>query len=231
MKKKFIVLSSILALSMFMVSCVNNNYNPSNDSGISDNSGNSGNNTNKNDKPSTDDSDNNKNDDNSNSNNASDTDIVKKQVLNEINNNAKNGKVINCEYAVQTSVIEKIIEGWGKADSNEHVDAAKGDYYTFSNKGVVFGCNKGSQVFEVRSFDKTLNTLTLKDVMDFFGSPQYDVTTSGNERIIGYVINSDYKIEFVFPNGGSDSSTLDHYGILWPKGTVNMMADDKGREW
>lgn len=52
-----------------------------------------------------------------------------------------------------------------------------------------------------------------------------------NERIIGYKVNDDFKLLFVFSDSKSEVSVLDHYSVLYPRGTVNSMADDPGREW
>lgn len=51
-----------------------------------------------------------------------------------------------------------------------------------------------------------------------------------NERIIGYKVNDDFKLLFVFSDSKSEVSVLDHYSVLYPRGTVNSMADDPGRE-
>lgn len=153
-------------------------------------------------------------------------------LLLKIKTSANAGKVINCDYPVNTTNIENVIKVWGKPDKTERVSAAKGTYSTYSYKNIVFGYNKGEQIFEVRSFYKDLGKLSLSMIKSTFGEPQYKVTTGG-EEIIGYIINSDYKILFVFPEAknGSTNPLLDHYSVLYPKATANSMAGDKGREW
>ncbi|MBW7571536.1 YjgB family protein [Caproiciproducens faecalis] len=145
---------------------------------------------------------------------------------------AEKGKVINCDFAVQSNVIEDVQEKWGKEDQSEYISAAKGTYATYSKKGFVFGFNKGSQLFEVRSFDSQLKGITLSKTEEIFGKPDYDVT-SGKDRIIGYVVSKDYKMLMVFPNpkASGEDAVLDHYSVFYPAGTVNMMADDHGRQW
>lgn len=120
-------------------------------------------------------------------------------------------------------------EKWGKADSSEWVAAAKGMYSTYSKHNIVFGANKGNQVFEVRSLDNQLNSIQLSVVKDKLGTPQYDVKVNG-EEIIGYKITDEFKILFVFPQGAANPA-LSHYSVLYPAGTINNMAGDKGREW
>jgi Antirepressor regulating drug resistance, predicted signal transduction N-terminal membrane component len=153
------------------------------------------------------------------------------QLLQSINNLAKQGKIINSDFQAKTTNLQDIEKAWGKADKSEWVGAAKGMYTTYTKRNVVFGSNKGDQVFEVRSYDKKLNEVTLQMVKKYFGNPAYNVKSNG-EQILGYVASKDFKILFVFSGtSGSNDTKLDHYSVLYPKGTVNNMADDPGREW
>ena len=155
-----------------------------------------------------------------------------KEILSNILKLAKEGKVINCEFPVNTTVIEDIEKKWGKPNKIDWVPTAKGNYATYSKENAVFGFNKGSQIYEVRSLDKDLSKISMSMIKGFFGVPAHDVKTNGQE-IIGYIASPDYKILFVFPQASvsGTSQLLDHYSVLYPKGTVNSMADDAGREW
>ena len=64
------------------------------------------------------------------------------------------------------------------------------------------------------------------------GKPIYKAETNGQE-IIGYTAGTDFKLEFVFPVPTDDNPNpmMDHYNVLYPRGTVNNMADDPGRQW
>ncbi|MHC0039544.1 DUF4309 domain-containing protein [Pseudoneobacillus sp. C159] len=145
---------------------------------------------------------------------------------------AKQGKIINLEYPVKTTVIEDVEIKLGNPDKADWVPNAKGNYAVFSKYNVVFGFNKGSQIFEARSFDKKLNELSLSMVKKVFGTPAYDVK-SNDEEIIGYVANSEYKILLVFPmpSNSNPDPVMDHYSVLYPKGTFNNMSNDPGRQW
>jgi hypothetical protein len=156
-------------------------------------------------------------------------DSVKALLLN-IQKESQQGKVINCEFPVESTCIEDIQKKWGPEDQSGYVAAAKGVYATYIKKGMVFGYNKGSQIFEARTFDDHLENVSMSKVIEVFGKPAHDVKND-KEEIIGYVINEKYKILFVFPNMGTKDPVLDHYSVFYPQGTVNYMADDPGREW
>ncbi|BAH07676.1 YjgB family protein [Clostridium kluyveri] len=84
-------------------------------------------------------------------------------------------------------------------------------------------CNKGSRIFEVRSFDSGIKKITLSKVKEVFGTPAYDVKSNG-EEIIGYVATKEFKILFVFPQSESNNKDLllDHYSVLYPQGTLTQ---------
>lgn len=142
------------------------------------------------------------------------------------------GKIINSEFAVKTTVIEDVDKKLGKSDKVEWIPAAKGNYATYSKHNLVFGFNKGSQIFEARSFDNSLKNISLSMVKKAYGIPAYDVKVKG-EEIIGYTAGSEFKMLLVFkePSNSNSDPVLEHYSVLYPRGTINMMADDHGREW
>lgn len=162
---------------------------------------------------------------------SSDTDAEKDLLIN-IQALASEGKVLGCDFPVKTTVMEDITKQWGEPDKIDWVAAAKGSFATYASRALVFGFNKGMQIFEVRSSDQQLQSLSLTKIKEVFGVPAYDTTANG-EEIIGYTAGQEFKIEFVLPQPTSSNSnpSLDHYLVLYPQGTVNMMADDPGRQW
>lgn len=144
---------------------------------------------------------------------------------------AKQGKVINCEFAAKTNLGD-VENKWGNPDKSVWIPAAKGTYVTYSKENIVFGYNKGVQIFDVRTFDAKVKGISLYKTKKVLGTPAYDVKASGQE-IIGYVANNEFKLLLVFPEPTSKNPDplLDHYSILYPQGTIDMMANDNGREW
>ncbi|SPF41243.1 Antirepressor regulating drug resistance protein (fragment) [Candidatus Desulfosporosinus infrequens] len=142
------------------------------------------------------------------------------------------GKVINSDYAVKTTTIEDVEKAWGNADKTDYIATAKGSYATYTNHNVVFGINKGDQIFEVRCYDNRLAGLTLAKTKEVLGTPAYDAKDS-NQEIIGYATDSEFKVEMVFPQPTADQPdpVMDHYNVLYPNGTVNEMTGDPGRQW
>lgn len=143
---------------------------------------------------------------------------------------AGQGKVINSDAVAGKTTIDDVKKVLGEPQKQDYVASAKGTYATYTNNNVTFGFNKGSQIFEIRSYN--IKTLTLEEIEGVMGKPAYDKTFNG-QKIIGYVVNPSYKIEFVFKQVTKDNPNpaLDHYNVLYPRGTVNYMANDPGRAW
>lgn len=233
MKKKILIITIIAAFTIFLTSCAYKKSSNDNKNNVSesievnkDTSENIGKNTGKDSSKNTE-----SNIDNLGETNTENGDNYKVKLLNNIKNKSQNGMVINSEFKAKDDVIDRVNNAYGKEDTENYIAEAKGVYYTFESKNLAFGCNKGAQIFEVRSFDKSLKELNLQDIISYFGKSQYEVITDLNERIIGYKVNDDFKLLFVFSDSEDEKAILDHYSVLYPRGTVNSMADDLGREW
>jgi hypothetical protein len=152
--------------------------------------------------------------------------------LKEILRLAQQGKIINCEFPVETTVIETVQEKWGDPDQQEYIAAAKGTYTTYIKQQVVFGSNKGSQIFDVRSYNASLQPITMSDVQQTLGTPA-NIHHYANEDMLVYKAGEKYQLLFLFPKTtqtGTDPQ-LNHYNVFYPQGSVNSMADDPGLKY
>ncbi|HCF49011.1 MAG TPA: hypothetical protein DER60_01930 [Syntrophomonas sp.] len=152
-------------------------------------------------------------------------------LLQEIARSAQAGKVINCDFAVKSTTFDDIEKTWGEPAQLQYVGAAKGTYATYADRKIVFGFNKGMQVFEVRTSAGEVQKLASGDVKEVLGEPVM-FRTLGSQQMFGYQAG-DYRLEFVFnpPADGRSEPAVDHINVFYPAGTVNMMADDPGRQW
>ncbi|MEK5177530.1 MULTISPECIES: YjgB family protein [Paenibacillus] len=138
--------------------------------------------------------------------------------LKELLELAKKGKVPGVKYAAHTGLIDEVEADWGKPDQQE--SAGKGIYATYTDKHVVFGFNKGSLIFDVRSSDSTLQKLTLKQIEATLGKP--DATkVNGDDKIYTYQANDQYQLKFIIP---SSTGTVDHISVFSEQDSFNNMA-------
>ncbi|MDT3698958.1 MAG: YjgB family protein [Thermincola sp.] len=154
---------------------------------------------------------------------------------------ARQGKVINSAFPILNVVkcgvpvemnIEAVENSWGKADKTNYVASAKGLYATYASHDIIFGVNEEKKIFEIQSFDGQLKGISLAKAKEVFGAPAYDIKSNDHE-IIGYTTGSEFKIEMVFPKSTSANPNpfMEHYNVLYPKGTANSKANDPGRQW
>ncbi|KLU60719.1 hypothetical protein CEB3_c31020 [Peptococcaceae bacterium CEB3] len=145
---------------------------------------------------------------------------------------AEQGKVLFCDFPAKTSTFEEIESAWGRADKTDYVAATGSTYASFTGHYVMFGVNKRGRVFEVRSYDPRFSGISLAEAERVLGKPAYDAKSKGQE-VIGYAVNSEFKLEMVFgePTASQPNPGLDHYNVLYPRGTVNTMANYSGRQW
>lgn len=131
---------------------------------------------------------------------------------------AKEGKVPNISYAAHTGDIEEIEKAWGKADKTEQ--AGNGMYATFTKKNVAFGFNKGSQVFDVRSYHAELKSITLQEIEKALGTPA-SVKVNGDDKIYVYKVNNQFELKFVIPKS---TGKVHHISVFSPEDSINRMA-------
>lgn len=131
---------------------------------------------------------------------------------------AKKGKVPGVPFVSHTSLIDDVKKAWGDPDKEEA--AGKGFYATYTDKNAVFGYNKGSQIFDVRSSSPDLQTLTLDDIKAALGDPA-GVTKNGTDEIYIYNANKQYQLKFIIP---ASTGKVDHISVFSPADSVNNMA-------
>ncbi|MFC4099675.1 YjgB family protein [Paenibacillus xanthanilyticus] len=131
---------------------------------------------------------------------------------------AKQGKVPGIEFAAHTDLIDDVEKAWGQSDHEEF--AGKGMYATYGAKNAVIGYNKGNQIFDVRSDDPSLQSLTLAQIEAAIGKAD-EQTKNGDDDIYVYKAGEDFQLKFIIPKS---TGTVDHISVYAPKDAVNNMA-------
>jgi len=136
------------------------------------------------------------------------------------------GKVAGVPYTVDTTNFEDVQRKWGKpAQQNA---AGAGIYATYTQPAVAFGFNKGAQIFDIRSYDKTLQEITLSQVKRVLGTPGA-VRAHGNETILLYTAGPKFQLLWIFPNAtqANPDPHVDHISVFCPQDTVDLMAQNQ----
>ncbi|GFP74583.1 M56 family metallopeptidase [Clostridium fungisolvens] len=247
--KKQSIAWSIIALSLtLLVGCGSltnpkNNEATNNSSAVTDNTSqgadnNSSNNSNVNVPNTSDNSTTNNNSSNTSNNSTNSNSSPSSQdqaatsnksieLLKNIYNLAKQGKVPDCEFASKDTLFGDVATKWGDPDKIDYVGSGKTSarYALYNKKGFHFGLNKGDQVFDVRSFKSYLKDIKYNDVEKTLGKPAV-INKTSTEHIIIYNVNKTYQLMLIFPKptDANKNPSLDHISVYDPADAVNNMA-------
>ena len=138
---------------------------------------------------------------------------------------AGQGKVAGIPFAANTSGIDEVQAAWGPPSSQ--TSAGAGMYATYPAKYADFGFNKGDQVFDVRCYSPQLQAITYSQVRKVLGDPGI-VRHTSSQTILLYATGVDFQLLWIFPAPGSSQPDphLDHISVFYPRGTVNLMAQN-----
>lgn len=144
-------------------------------------------------------------------------------LLETIVERGKRGMVINSDYVVgllSHGMIPEKIHGDDYIDDN--------GYFVYEQEYLAFDHNaRSGTTGEARSFLPELSIIKKDDVQLILGEHDYISQTDYNETVLGYILNDDYRIKFVF----DDASNLHHYNVYKPDAYRNPMGSNKPRLW
>jgi len=149
--------------------------------------------------------------------NTASTSSVTKEIK-ELLNLAKKGRVPNVTFAAHTGIIDDVEKAWGKPNKVDTI--ASNQYATYTEKKVVFGYNKGSQIFDVRSSSPQLQKLTLKQIESALGKADA-VKVNNTDKIYIYKANNQFQLKFII---SSSTGKVDHISVFSEKNSLNNMA-------
>lgn len=142
-----------------------------------------------------------------------------KTLIEETMKYAKKGRIKYCDFAARLNLIDDVEKEWGKPDTND--SAGKGMYATYNKRQIAFGYNKGSLIFDVRSWDQELQQLTLDDIQDVLGKPAA-TRTNNDDQIYIYNAGKIFELKFIIPKS---TGKVDHISVFSPQDAKNLMLD------
>lgn len=131
-----------------------------------------------------------------------------------------NGQGLNMPIGDQKN-ITAVQRVWGPGHTSP---AGAGIYVSYPAHHVAFGINQGEQIFDVRAYTPSVTAITRADVTAALGPPA-EVRYASNTTIYLYPDQLNYQVLWVFSGGpGHTGDTVNHVDVVWPQGTVNLMA-------
>jgi peptidoglycan-N-acetylglucosamine deacetylase len=130
----------------------------------------------------------------------------------QIRDLALNGKGLNSEFTLKTN-IQKVYENWGDPDYTDKYNEYF--YAMYEKRDITFGFYENGEIFDIRSYDDKLQSLTYDQIMSALGEPT-DTKRVNDESIYVYKLNEDIELKFIIPN---KSGTVDHTSVFLTKKT------------
>jgi beta-N-acetylhexosaminidase len=135
--------------------------------------------------------------------------------LTEIIAAAKEGKVPGVPFVAGKTEINDIVKSWG---ASQNVSSTKaGIYAAYENHAAVFGYYRHSPVFDVRSDNKQLQNISLKDIKQAMGDPEqttdYD-SANVHQQILTYSLGNE-QLRWVMdkPDKMNPNPAVDHISV------------------
>lgn len=129
-------------------------------------------------------------------------------MVRQLNVLAQSGHVDNSPFIAGQSNITQVKQSWGQPDTKN--TAGEGTYATYNSKHAAFGFNQNGTIFDVRSYSKQVQSLSLSDVRAILGNPNLTTTPESGQVNEIYQVNATYQLQFINMN----SNEVDHVSVF-----------------
>ncbi|BCU82352.1 hypothetical protein JIR001_21350 [Polycladomyces abyssicola] len=128
---------------------------------------------------------------------------------------------MNTEFQVEKNTIDQVEAKYGKGKRGEAAEPWN-RYVTYPGGNLSFGVNKGEQIYDVRSFDPSLQGLRLWEVKKVLGKPD-DTKTYQKQAIYIYQVTKEIQLKWVF-SSSDPKAKVDHISVVNPQLSKNLMV-------
>lgn len=142
-------------------------------------------------------------------------------LLDKIMEKARNGQILECPSNVIDGTMTQVKLAMGEPDKIDRV--GYGYYATYNQKKVTFGYTETGEIFDVRSYAKDLNGISVKIIEERLGQPT-QVREINNEKIYVYELDTKIEFKFIIP---TNKQGVDHISVYNPGRAVEQKADLK----
>lgn len=138
-------------------------------------------------------------------------------LIHKIIDSANSGKLPGDSFVVGKTDISMIEKDWTTPSSISKT--SQGVYASFNAHSMAFGYYRNSPIFDIRSYDKSIQTITLNDVKKVMGEPS-DISyyNSGeiHQQILIYQVNNSNQLKWVMdmPSNQTPNPKIDHISLF-----------------
>lgn len=129
------------------------------------------------------------------------------EYLSIIVNHAKKGEADSSSFNVFSSTMQEVKSHWGEPAKTDHV--GNGYYATYDDKNTVFGFTAEGKIYDIRSYNKQLKTISLSDLKKVLGEPA-EIRAGKGEQILVYSFSEEVQLKFILSN---ETEKVDHLSV------------------
>ncbi|PLR76331.1 hypothetical protein CU633_16725 [Bacillus sp. V3-13] len=130
--------------------------------------------------------------------------------ISQIVSGSKTGKAHNIPFVASHNTISDVKKDWGNPDRVDK--AGNGLYATYTKKQAAFGYTKDGRIFDVRSYDRAIQKLTLSSIEQVMGPP-FKTSVNNTDDIYTYKVNSQFQLKWIIPK---ETGKAHHISVYSP---------------
>lgn len=120
---------------------------------------------------------------------------------------AKKGMTDTSPFNVFSNTMEEVEKQWEDPVKTDQV--GNGYYAVYEKKDTVFGFTAKGDIYDIRSYKKQLNAISLSDLKKELGEPT-EIRAGEGEQIIVYTLTKDIQLKFIILN---ETEKVDHVSV------------------
>ncbi|MER2061043.1 MAG: polysaccharide deacetylase family protein [Niallia sp.] len=120
---------------------------------------------------------------------------------------AKKGMTDTSPFNVFSHTMEEVEKQWEEPVKTDQV--GNGYYAVYEEKDTVFGFTAKGDIYDIRSYKKQLNAISLSDLKKELGEPT-EIRAGEGEQIIVYTLTKDIQLKFIILN---ETEKVDHVSV------------------
>ncbi|MEK4871823.1 MULTISPECIES: polysaccharide deacetylase family protein [Niallia] len=131
------------------------------------------------------------------------------EYLSIIVNHAKKGEADSSSFNVFSSTMQEVKSHWGGPGPAKTDHVGNGYYATYDDKNTVFGFTAEGKIYDIRSYNKQLKTISLSDLKKVLGEPA-EIRAGKGEQILVYSFSEEVQLKFILSN---ETEKVDHLSV------------------
>lgn len=150
------------------------------------------------------------------------------QLVQHVVSAAKNGKIMGADFTVGKTTANDVKKAWGTPTASSNLSV--GTYSVYKKQNVAIGFTGNSPIFDLRSYDAGLHSISLSAIEKVLGKPTnilFYNDAHHHQEILTYAIGNGLQLKWIIPKptASNKNPKVDHISVYDPKARTNSLVD------